>query len=129
MELIFMMRYFYIFFFQLSHVLKDPLVSTSVFLFCRMQYCISGISISVNTEGEMEQLQWGYSLFAGLEGRELHHNRPSGGDANSAQHAEASPGLTTRSSLSNHDEGLSVHSHCVHRCHGSYDRLKQTNKN
>lgn len=73
----------------------------------------------------MEQLQWGYSLFAGLEGCELDHHRPSGGDANGAQHVEAGPGLTTWTSLSNHNEGFSVYNHCVHRCQGSYDRLNQ----
>lgn len=73
----------------------------------------------------MEQLQWGYSLFAGLEGCELDHHRPSGGDANGAQHVEAGPGLTTWTSLSNHNECFSVYNHCVHGCQGSYDRLNK----
>lgn len=63
----------------------------------------------------MEQLHRSYGLPAGLEGRELNHHRPTGGDDHGAQHAEAGTGPTTWTPLPHHNEGLSVYNYCLHR--------------
>ena len=64
-----------------------------------MWHCVGDISFGVDTECGVEQPQWRFNLFTGLESCELHYCRPSGGNAVSTQHTEADSGIKTRKCL------------------------------